>query len=94
MTHQAPLSRQSFASEQHVEHLCELMHDVYEHAASQVGWETQERSRKPWSDVPEANKRAMRRSVLAMLVSLATDFAIGDYVPTSNAPPRSDGETS
>lgn len=53
-----------------VERLCEVMHDAYERAAVSEGWETQERSRKPWSDVPEANKATMRVSVLALLNEL------------------------
>ena len=50
----------------YIEHLCEVMHDAYEAAAVQEGWETQERSRKPWSEVPEANKATMRVAVLAL----------------------------
>jgi hypothetical protein len=50
-----------------IEHYCELMHDAYEKAAVGAGWETQQASRKPWSDVPEANKATMRASVAALL---------------------------
>ena len=53
-----------------VERLCEVMHDAYEGAAKTLGWETQERSRKPWADVPEANKATMRVAVLALLTDL------------------------
>lgn len=53
-----------------LERLCEVMHDAYEDAAHRFGWETQERSRKPWSEVPEANKRTMRHAVLALLFDL------------------------
>lgn len=53
-----------------VEGLCGVMHDAYEAAAAQAGWETQERSRKPWEDVPEANKVTMRAAVSAALDAL------------------------
>ena len=50
--------------------LCEVMHDAYEEAAKSEGWETQVQSRKPWSDVPEANKATMRVAVRALLDEL------------------------
>lgn len=50
-----------------VDRLCEVMHDAYGEAAAKAGWETQERSRKPWADVPEANKAAMRHAVHALV---------------------------
>jgi len=43
------------------------MHDAYEAAAERHGWSTQARSRKPWADVPEANKATMREAVAAVL---------------------------
>jgi len=54
-------------SEAFVEQACEVMHNAYEAAALGAGWETQERSRKPWADVPEANKATMRAAVAALL---------------------------
>lgn len=50
-----------------VELACEVMHDAYERAAVGAGWETNPASRKPWSDVPEANKATMRAAVSALL---------------------------
>lgn len=50
---------------------CEVMHDAYEAAAIQMGWQTQERSRNPWVDLPEANKATMRAAVDALLGWLA-----------------------
>jgi hypothetical protein len=64
-----------------VERLCVVMHDAYEAAAVQAGWETQARSRKPWADVPEANKATMRAAVTALLDALP---ALG-YVSTRQA---------
>lgn len=54
-------------SEDDLERLCEVMHDAYEAAAVAAGWETQQRSRVPWADVPEANKVTMRAAVQALL---------------------------
>jgi hypothetical protein len=53
-----------------LDHLCEVMHDAYEKAATVEGWKTQGASRKPWSDVPEANKATMREAVRALLLEL------------------------
>ena len=60
-----------------VEALCVLFHDAYEAAAAEAGWETQERSRKPWAEVPEANKETMRATIRVVLASdwLAADRA-------------------
>lgn len=71
------------AENDYIERACEVMHDAYEAAAVAVGWETQERSRKPWADVPEANKATMRAAVsalLAPLIALADDLAAWDLV--------------
>lgn len=53
-----------------VERLCLVMHNAYEEAAVREGWQTQERSRKPWAEVPDANKATMRVAVEAMLHEL------------------------
>jgi hypothetical protein len=55
-----------------VEQACEVMHDAYEKAALGTGWATNPESRKPWADVPEANKETMRASVGALFLWLAT----------------------
>jgi hypothetical protein len=49
-----------------LEQACEIMHIAYEKAATDAGWETQEASRVPWADVPEANKATMRAAVQAL----------------------------
>lgn len=46
---------------------CKIMHDAYELAAIKHKWSTQERSRVPWEDVPEENKRTMRAAVTAVV---------------------------
>ena len=56
-----------------VERECEIMHDAYEAAAIKAGWETQRRSRVPWSDVPAANKRTMQAAVLTLVEHLGYD---------------------
>jgi hypothetical protein len=55
-----------------VERACEVMHDAYEAAAVGAGWETQQASRKPWADVPEANKATMRAAVSALIEHLTS----------------------
>lgn len=50
-----------------IEHLCEQMHNAYEDAALENGWQTQKASRRPWADVPEANRATMRVAIAAML---------------------------
>lgn len=52
-----------------VDALCMTFHDAYEAAAVEAGWETQERSRKPWAEVPEANKETMRATMRHFLTS-------------------------
>lgn len=56
-----------------IERLCEVMHDAYERAAAGLGWETQAASRKPWADVPEANKATMRVAVRALYADIFKD---------------------
>lgn len=51
----------------HVEYLAEIMHYAYEAEAACAGWATHHLCRVPWSQVPEANKQAMRAGVGAML---------------------------
>lgn len=62
---------QRLTDAERVERACEVMHDAYEAAAVGAGWETQTASRKPWADVPEANRATMRAAVAALLVHLA-----------------------
>jgi hypothetical protein len=61
------IHRVTHPDEQMVEQACEVMHDAYEQAALGAGWETNPASRKPWADVPEANKATMRAAVIALL---------------------------
>lgn len=53
---------------------CEVMHDAYEIAALGAGWETNPASRKPWDEVPDANKATMRAAVSALLAALADQW--------------------
>lgn len=41
------------------ERWAQMFHDAYELAAPLFGYETREASRKPWSEVPEANRALM-----------------------------------
>lgn len=50
-----------------VERFCIYLHEAYENAAAENGWATQQASRKPWSEVPEANKATMRHAVARLV---------------------------
>jgi hypothetical protein len=54
-----------------LERACIVMHDAHEAAAAEAGWQTQLASRRPWSEVPAANKATMRAAVRALLTDLA-----------------------
>lgn len=41
------------------ESIARAFHETYERLAPEHGWETQQRSRTSWEDVPEENKRLM-----------------------------------
>lgn len=53
-----------------LERLCEVLHDAYEEAAWDSGWQTQDASRVPWADVPASNQSATRTAVVALLLEL------------------------
>jgi hypothetical protein len=50
-----------------LEAACIAAHNAYEQAAHEAGWITNLQSRKPWADVPEANKIAMRAGIAAAI---------------------------
>lgn len=50
-----------------LEAACVAAHNAYEAAAHEAGWTTNTQSRKPWAEVPEANKVAMRAGIGAAL---------------------------
>lgn len=67
-----------------IERLCEVLHDAYEAAAVDQGWQTQQASRKPWAEVPEANKATMRAAVRAIVPAVlrdAADAAVAEEQP-------------
>lgn len=53
---------------------CAFLHDAYEKAAEKHGWETNHRSRVPWSDVPSENKATMREAVAEFLDELGVPY--------------------
>ena len=59
-----------------VERWCKTLHDAYEAAAAELGWQTQERSRVPWAQVPIANRASMRAAVTALAPLLAEREAL------------------
>lgn len=74
----APTDRRGVIAGVDIERACEVMHDAYESAAVAAGWATQTASRKPWADVPEANKMAMRAAVGALFAHLHRALGQGE----------------
>ena len=50
--------------------LAKFMHDTYEGVAKQEGWETQEKCRVDFNDLPDRNRLTMLRVAEAVLVLL------------------------
>jgi hypothetical protein len=73
-------------SDSTIETAVRAMHDAYETAATANGWETNPASRKPWADVPEANKATMRAALAAVLPSLVAEIReqIAGEIETQN----------
>lgn len=62
------------------------MHNAYEVAARDNGWETQERSRKTWEEVPESNKATMRVAVGALIDFLSERLMHHSHTPVGKMP--------
>lgn len=60
-------------------------HERYEMLAPTFGWETQERSRLPWDEVPEHNRELMRATVGHLIQDGVIE--IGPAVATPPAAP-------
>ena len=56
-----------------VEPIARLFHDTYEELAPRYGWETQERSRKEWADVPPENKAVVLATTAEVVRRLVAD---------------------
>jgi len=54
-------------SDEQLDTLASVVHDTYEAAAARTGWQTNPASRRPWADVPEANRTATRAAIRAAL---------------------------
>jgi hypothetical protein len=50
-----------------IDELAREFHDTYERLAPGVGWKTQERSARPWNEVPEENRELMRQTIASVL---------------------------
>lgn len=50
-----------------VEEIARAFHASYEEWAVELGWQTQERSRTVWCDLPEANRATMLATVQDLL---------------------------
>lgn len=59
-----------------LETLCIIMHEAYEDAAKESGWETNLASRVEWEDVPQANKIAMYHAVSTLWDHIDSLFGI------------------
>lgn len=68
-----------------VDAIAEAFHEAYERKAPDVGYATREASRRPWKDVPHANKVLMRATVVELLS--AGVIAPGDAVRPTPPPP-------
>lgn len=75
------------------ERLAKRMHEAYEDLAPKHGWATQERSRKPWEEVPEANRQlmieVMRQVMLPALANaVATRHDLASILRLSDSGPK------
>lgn len=52
-----------------VDAIARAFHEAYERKAPTVGYATREESRRPWPDVPHANKVLMRATVVELLAA-------------------------
>jgi hypothetical protein len=50
-----------------VERIAREFHNTYEYIAGVMGWETQQRSRVKFDDLPESNRKTMLHTVRALL---------------------------
>jgi hypothetical protein len=53
------------------EEIAQMFHEIYERLAPQFGYETRKSSAKPWSEVPEQNKKLMIATCDEVLERLA-----------------------
>jgi hypothetical protein len=80
-----------------VDALARLFHETYERLAPSFGWETQERSRRDWDDVPAENKALMVAVASEVIDALRLDAlwavldaaeAWADVLPVGWYPPE------
>lgn len=71
------------------EQLAQMFHDTYERLAPGFGYETRTESRKPWGDVPEANRRLMVAVADEVVSSMARLVLNGE--PVSAGERKGDG---
>lgn len=58
--------------------LCSELHNAYERAARETGWETQERTKVHWNDLPSANQNTMRLALAHVLYHLGINVHTQD----------------
>jgi len=74
------------------ESLAKAFHETYERLAPSYGYETRKESAKPWSEVPEKNKRLMIAVCSEILNMVATDETVRRIKPSIAAARGSDPE--
>jgi hypothetical protein len=60
------------------------MHNAYETAAKKIGWETQEKSRVKWEELPVENQETMRVSVGALIDFLSERLMHHSHTPVGD----------
>lgn len=75
-----------------LEAACIAAHNAYEAAAHEAGWITNTQSRKPWVEVPEANKIAMRAGIGAAIALI--DNPGEEVMPSEARPNRAAHDTA
>ena len=69
-----------------LEAACVAAHNAYEAAAHEAGWTTNIQSRKPWAEVPEANKAAMRAGIGAALALIDKPAHVNETPKSEHVP--------
>lgn len=65
--------------------LAKWLHDNYEIIAKEVGWNTQDKCKVEFKDLPKENKTVMLRLAQVIQVNLAVDIASGKIVVNKDA---------
>ena len=64
-----------------IEKIAELMHNIYEDKAREFGWSTQDKTRVPFNDLPESNRKTML-AVAEVVISTIRREAVEGFMQT------------